>query len=665
MPMRSMMRGETSGSSSVNPTSSIIRKSADTSTVTARLHRRWRSGNAFAITGILLASGFTTPTPTREPVTALADAGFEINRRPHSETVDWIEAMLMAIELNPPSPTVTTWRMWVVTSSMYDAYAAFDRDAIGTVTGVDLRRPARRWTDANRARAVDGAAHRALTFAFPEQAAIFDAVLALHHDPLDTDSDPHSPAAVGRLAADLVIAHRLIDGSNAQNGFAEITSATYPTIYQPRNVADPSAPNGSAGAAFDPNRWLPLRVPTGLRLDAHAIPVIDHADPDSYRDQRFLTPHWGGVEPFALTSSDQFRPPSPPQLGSSEPYVDALGQAGSNDEAYRAQAAELLELSGRLDDFARVSAEFWADGPHTWTPPGHWMQLAIGISLRDHHTLGQDVKMFMALSGGLLDAGIAAWDAKREFDYVRPASAIPHLYDAQAVNAWAGPNRGVQLIDGADWRPYQSPTFVTPPFSEYVSGHSMFSRTAAEILTAFAGSAQMYDGTTLLGRDYDRNGEEDLFGRHVATPGILSIETGPDETVTLEWDTFYDAADEAGYSRRYGGIHFQDGDLRARGMGASVGVQAYEQAKLWWNPFRVMIDSTIRVRNHGDLSAETARRLVVEFALAKVAFTSGAEQRGCRHLRRADQHLQRDDTTGDAIAGLSRQMYTVHHAICR
>lgn len=137
--------------------------------------------------------------------------------------------MLTAVELNPPSPTATTWRMWIVASSMYDAYAAFDRDAIGTVPG-HLRQTSRRPTAANRARAVSYAAHRALTFTFPDQAAIFDSVLALHDDSVDIDGDPRVPKSIGQLAADRVIAHRLDDGSNAQNGFAEITSATYPTL---------------------------------------------------------------------------------------------------------------------------------------------------------------------------------------------------------------------------------------------------------------------------------------------------------------------------------------------------------------------------------------------------------------------------------------------------
>ena len=192
--------------------------------------------------------------------------------------------------------------------------------------------------------------------------------------------------------------------------------------------------------------------------------------------------------------------------------------------------------------------------------------------------------MFMALAGALLDAGIAAWDAKRAYDYVRPATAIPFLYSGQQVMAWAGPDLGLDLIDGAEWRPYQSSTFVTPPFAEYVSGHSAFSRAAAEVLTAFTRSERMYDGITTLGRDYDGDGVEDLLGQHIAMPGAMKFEHGPAAPVTLRWLTFRDASDEAAISRRYGGIHFQDGDLRAREMGRIIGQRAFALAQSLWDP---------------------------------------------------------------------------------
>ena len=104
------------------------------------------------------------------------------------------------------------------------------------------------------------------------------------------------------------------------------------------------------------------------------------------------------------------------------------------------------------------------------------------------------------------------------------------------------------------------------------------------MLSGYTGSERLYDGRTRLGRDYDDDGVDDLLGQHLATPGVLIFEEGPSERVELRWDTFRDAADQAGISRLYGGIHFQDGDLRGREIGRAVGQQALEYAQAHWPP---------------------------------------------------------------------------------
>jgi hypothetical protein len=134
------------------------------------------------------------------------------------------------------------------------------------------------------------------------------------------------------------------------------------------------------------------------------------------------------------------------------------------------------------------------------------------------------------------------------------------------VLAWTGPGRGTQFIDGQDWQPYQADTVVTPPFPEYISGHSTFSAAGAEILKRFTGS-------DTFGASYTA-----LAGSSKFEPGIT-----PAQDVTLSWATFSEAADEAGLSRRYGGIHFQDGDLVGRSLGRLVGAQAWEKALSYFN----------------------------------------------------------------------------------
>ncbi|MDQ6734969.1 MAG: vanadium-dependent haloperoxidase [Nitrospirota bacterium] len=169
--------------------------------------------------------------------------------------------------------------------------------------------------------------------------------------------------------------------------------------------------------------------------------------------------------------------------------------------------------------------------------------------------------MFFALTNAIFDASVAAWDAKRAYDFVRPVTAIHYLFTGKMVRAWAGPGLGTRLIDGKDWKPYQAVTVVTPPFPEYISGHSTFSTAGAEILRQFTGSDEF-----------------DFSYTQPANTSRVEPNT-PATDITLYWATFSEAADEAGISRRYGGIHFVDGDLQGRLVGRRVGVQAWRKAQ--------------------------------------------------------------------------------------
>ena len=173
--------------------------------------------------------------------------------------------------------------------------------------------------------------------------------------------------------------------------------------------------------------------------------------------------------------------------------------------------------------------------------------------------------MFFALTNAIFDASIASWGAKRTFDYVRPVTAVHFLYGGKQIKAWAGPGQGTQVIDGSSWRPYQAATVVTPPFPEFYSGHSVFSAAGAEVLRQFTG-------------------KDDFGASFTQEAGTSRVEPGhvPAANVTLFWATFSDAADEAGISRRYGGIHFVDGDVTGRAIGRLIGGQAWEKAKSYF-----------------------------------------------------------------------------------
>jgi hypothetical protein len=246
--------------------------------------------------------------------------------------------------------------------------------------------------------------------------------------------------------------------------------------------------------------------------------------------------------------------------------VQLLGPAKYGSKEYREQAEELVEISAGLTDRQKMIAEYWSDGPNSEQPPGHWALFAQYVSARDRHTLDDDVKMFFALSNAIFDTGIAAWDAKRTYDSVRPVTAIPLLYTGKTIRSWGGPGKGTVELDGARWIPYQAATFPTPPFPDYVSGHSAYSAAAARILALWTGS--------------------DRFGNSVTLPaGSSKIEPGttPGRLVMLNWPTFTDAADEAGMSRRYGGIHFRGADLAGRLLGRFVATEAWQKAQSYFD----------------------------------------------------------------------------------
>ncbi|GGA27072.1 hypothetical protein [Okeania sp. KiyG1] len=179
------------------------------------------------------------------------------------------------------------------------------------------------------------------------------------------------------------------------------------------------------------------------------------------------------------------------------------------------------------------------------------------------------------MGNAVFDAGIAAWESKTFYDYARPVRTVRELGELGligefnpelggfAIDAWAGPGEGTQTILATDFLTYQTPgSDPSPPFAEYVSGHSTFSAAGAEILERFTGSDDFGAGISFE------------VGESRFEPGVTPL-----EPIVLEWDTFSDAADEAGISRLYGGIHFDDGDINGRELGREVGESVWERTQ--------------------------------------------------------------------------------------
>ncbi len=564
----------------------------------------------------------------------------------------WNEALLAAVRLDVPAPTVHARTLFHTSAAMWDAWAAYDENAGGLF--VDETHQA---TDRSAAReeAISYAAYGILVeryLASPgaeESVTGFDQLMDdLCLDRLFTGDEGDSPAELGNRIANTILTATVDDGSNEAAGYVD---SSYAPVNPPLVVA-------SSGTVMnDPNRWQPLEL---------EVMVAQNGMPLDETVQTFVGSQWGDVTPFALDRSTGDGPPldpgAPPTLG--DPDTDQLfkdaavaviaaGATLDPDSArtidnspaamgntplggYDSRGHELNPVTGApyepnvvaLGDYGRVVAEFWADGPASETPPGHWNAIANTVtdSLADEFRIGADgptvealewdVKLYLSLNGAMHDAAIAAWASKRHYDYARPISMIrymggrgqssdpdgpsfhpdglpleaglvevvtaassaagqPHEALAEhvgevAVRSWVGapddPEAEVAGVDwmlAVDWVPYQRPTFVTPAFAGYVSGHSTFSRAGAEVLTAMTGSEFFPGG----------------LGTWTVPAGSLEFEAGPGEDITLQWATFADAADEAAGSRIYGGIHVWADDLRGREIGYEAGTRAWARAQ--------------------------------------------------------------------------------------
>lgn len=610
----------------------------------------------FAIPALLLAAHAGAAQPTSLPSAAGHRSVDTTAARSvlHSVARRWNDELLHAIIRDRPKPTVNARNLYHVSAAMYDAWAAYDPTAVA-VFRTEFGTSSPSDPDAARNEAISFAAYRVLSHRFltsPGHAAsqaAFDTLMAdLGYDITNTTLTGNTPAAIGNRIGASVIAQALIDGANEAGDYAD--DGSYQPINTPLVVANPGA-----GGMADINRWQPL-----LNINAP-------------EEQHFLTPHWRDVTPFGIARV------APGFLYADPGMLPLVGAAG--DDIVKSQLVDMVRWSAQLSpddavlinispgvtgnntlgaedgtghpvnpatglpyadthvlrgDWGRVLSEFWADGPNSTTPPGHWNEIANAVS--EHPSLEKriggvgpvvpdlewDIKLYLAVNGAVHDTAIATWEIKREYDTARPISLIRemsalgqssdaglpayhpsgmllepgfvelitaesaapgqrHEHLAAHINeialyAWAGhpadpanDYSGADWILGVNWKPYQQFDFVTPPFPGYTSGHSGFSRAAAEVLAAFTGSPFFPGG----------------YGEFLASSGPdgfdLNFEYGPSQDVPLQWATYFDASDESGISRIYGGIHPAFDDFPGRIVGNTVGTASFAHAQAHFN----------------------------------------------------------------------------------
>lgn len=366
---------------------------------------------------------------------------------------DWNQVALQAVRTAGTPPPAAARALAMTHLAVFDAVNAVDGAPYQPYAYAAGPAPAQ----ASREAAATQAAYRVLSGLYPGQQATFDAARADSLAALSDGTGKTAGIALGETVGGNMLARRANDGS--------------------ANVLPP---------------FLGARAPGEWRPTAPA-------------NAPGLLPGWGAVTPFALPTPDAFREPPPPALTSRE-YAEAVSEVqalGRRDSTLR--TAEQTEI-----------AYFWADGAGTFTPPGHWNDIARITAESQKNTLSENARLFALLNLGMADAGICAWDMKYEYRLWRPVTAIQ----------LAGTDDNPLTIADPSWQPL----LATPPFPSYVSGHSLFSSAAAEILSSFYGTNAVAFTDTNLG------------------PGGISV--------TRTFAGFAQAAEEAGLSRVYGGIHF-------------------------------------------------------------------------------------------------------------
>ncbi|TAK93171.1 MAG: hypothetical protein EPO07_18505 [Verrucomicrobia bacterium] len=588
---------------------------------------------------------------------------------------DWDEQILSSIRVDTPHPPAQARNLFSLSVCMYDAWAAYDTN--GAVGYIYHTKHSSTNIAAARRQAISYAAWRMLKerYYFSKTATATLSNLDLHmaslgYDTNNFSTDTSTPAGVGNSIYATVSAWFINDGSRQTDGTQSAPYPDYPAGQGGYNYTNIPLATDRAGITtngfgayednlVDVNHWQRLYIVNGV--DQNGFPA-------SGPIQNYLGAQWLGVRPFALTRTNAALPwidlaGPPPKFNTAShaafvsnvvedirassqltpddgattnisPAAFGNNTLGTNDGAGRTNnpftGLPYASNVVKRGDFVRVLAEFWADGPSSETPPGHWNVLANQVADNTNTVkkiggvgpvvddLEWDVKVYFALNAAVHDAACAAWGLKRYYDGWRPISAIRHLcmlgqssdplaasYNANgiplitnlielvttnsvnsgrhagltpgkiAILAWPGQpadpvnqHSGVKWIHGDSFMPYQKANFVTPAFPGYISGHSTFSRSAAEILTAITGSPFFPGG---------------LATYTAPSNTSLSFEKGPSQTIQLQWATYYDAADQAGLSRLWGGIHPPVDDLMGRRTGAQCGSNVWTLAQKYFN----------------------------------------------------------------------------------
>jgi PAP2 superfamily len=307
--------------------------------------------------------------------------------------------------------------------------------------------------------------------------------------------------------------------------------------------------DGSATASVDQPtgsaNWSETLLVDGVTVN----PIASYPAPQEWtalavqgRRQAYLTYRWRDVLSTCLTAGDEAA-----VISGVQPVVGAQRDA---------EVDEVMALTAGLTDAQKISAEFWAGGPTTVSPPvvmvWLWREYA-----RSRSDLGCETLLYslLDLAVHLFESGRMVWGLKAAFFQARPIQEVRRRYAGAEVASWNG------VVDGSQWVPYQAASFVTPPFADFPSGHSAFSKSFALVMAKWFGAAIQkgvvpYRQMSMISPLFPTD-QVGAFGDFVVGAGASEIQSGavPAGPLTLSFSSWEDIATGAGVSRLYGGIH--------------------------------------------------------------------------------------------------------------
>jgi hypothetical protein len=410
----------------------------------------------------------------------------------------------------------------LITNGWFDAVAPYHPTAIGVYSNLGRRPAGESATNANLNIAIFYASYRVLNSLAPQNKAGWDAMMtSVGLDPDDDHESNTDAIGIGNAAGNAIVAARENDGFN-QLGYDDGRA------YNPQPFSDYTGykPKNTAYKIEDERRWQPR-----ITVNPYGISRV----------QQFVTPQYALTTPYSYDDPQDFGAPKPKK---------SYKQGPGGKQAYRAQADQVLAASANLTDEQKLHAELFNDKIRSLGFAALFVAVSRGMTLMEfvHYDFLTNVAAF--------DVGIVVWQEKRHWDAVRPFTAIRHLYGDEEVTAWGGPGVGtVDDITGEEWREYLG-----------VADHPEYPSGSASFCAAHAQASRLYLGGDELGWVVPFPA-----GSSVVEPGIT-----PAVDTNLEYPTFTDFMTDCGYSRLWGGVHFEDAILAGFDLGTEIGTIAHE-----------------------------------------------------------------------------------------